>query len=196
MQSDRWIIGRSARSSIARRCAVWALWAAAVTGCASSDRRASSPPPQSQNAPGGEAPTGAATESSASKSGAPADMAPAAPAPQSAPAPRAAPAPEPATSPVDAVEERSGPPSAADPHGGYSRARAQLWEARRKLDIATGQRDCANACRALDSMERALGQLCDLARSPEERRTCGSAEDQVRSARERVKNACGECSKK
>jgi hypothetical protein len=83
-----------------------------------------------------------------------------------------------------------------DPHTRYTRANVQFSEARRQVDIAAGQRDCANACRALDSMERALGQLCELARSSDERRTCKSAEDQVSSARERVRNACGECPKK
>jgi hypothetical protein len=83
-----------------------------------------------------------------------------------------------------------------DPRARYARANVQLSEARRQLDIAAGQRDCANACRALDSMERAAGQICELARSPEERRTCRAAEDQVGSARERVKNACGECPKR
>jgi hypothetical protein len=72
----------------------------------------------------------------------------------------------------------------------------QLSEARREVEIATGQRDCANACRALDSMERAAAQLCDLARSTDERRTCKSAEDQVGAARDRVHTACGDCPKK
>jgi hypothetical protein len=83
-----------------------------------------------------------------------------------------------------------------DPHARYARANVQFSEARRQLDVAAGQRDCANACRALDSMERAARQICDLARSTEERRTCKAADDQVGSARERVKNACGECSKR
>ena len=191
MRNDRWIIGWRARSWVVRGCGALALWISAMSACSSGGSGASSPPPQSPNARTQQAPAGATTESlPGGKSASPAEAAPPAPAPQ------AAPAPERAASPVDAAEERSEPPSAADPHGGYSRARAQLWDARRKLDVATGQRDCANACRALDSMERALGQLCDLARSAEERRTCGSAEDQVRSARERVRSACGDCSKK
>jgi hypothetical protein len=45
-------------------------------------------------------------------------------------------------------------------------------------------------------MEKAAGQICELARSTEERRTCRAAEDQVGSAREKVKSACGECSKR
>ena len=105
-------------------------------------------------------------------------------APPSAPPPRA-----PSPVPVQA-------PEAMDPQASYARARTRLSEARRQLDIAAGQRDCANACRALDSMERAAGQVCELARSSEERRTCRDAEDQVGAARMRVKNACGECPKK
>lgn len=117
-----------------------------------------------------------------SESPAEADMPAMEPAP---PSPMAAPAPE----PVEA-------PSATDPHAQYVRANVQFSEARRQVDIAAGQRDCANACRALDSMERAMTELCELARSSEERRTCKSAEDQVSSARERVQRACGECPKK
>jgi hypothetical protein len=117
-----------------------------------------------------------------------------APPPSSAP-----PAPSPATAAPSAAEEsgdRNAAPAAPDPHAGYARANVQLSEARRQLDIATGQRDCANACRALDSMERAAAQLCELARSNDERRTCKSAEDQVGAARDRVHSACGDCPKK
>jgi hypothetical protein len=83
-----------------------------------------------------------------------------------------------------------------DPQARYARANAQLSEARRQFDVAAGARDCASACRALDSMERAAGQICELARSTDERKTCRAAEDQVGSARERVKSACGECPKR
>jgi hypothetical protein len=112
-------------------------------------------------------------------------------APAPTPAAPAAPPPAAAGAPVAPVA-----PEALDPQARYARANTQLSEARRMLDVAAGQRDCANACRALDSMERAVGQICELARSTEERRTCKSAEDQVGSARERVKNACGECPKR
>ena len=116
--------------------------------------------------------------------------APAEPPPAAAPAPaapRAAPAPE-------SAEDKEAP-RAADPRGGYARARVQLADARRRLDIAATQRDCANACRALDSMERAAVQLCELAQSSEERDTCRSAEDQLGTARQKVKSACGVCPK-
>jgi hypothetical protein len=112
--------------------------------------------------------------------------------PEAEPAPSPPPA-SPATAPPS---ESSEAPGAVDPHTRYTRARVQFSEARREVDIAAGQRDCANACRALDSMERAMAQLCELARSDQERHTCKSAEDQVSSARERVRNACGECLKK
>ena len=65
--------------------------------------------------------------------------------------------------------------------------RVRLSEARRELEIATSERDCARACRALESMERAAQQVCELARSPEERSECASAGEQVDKARDRVK---------
>ena len=105
-------------------------------------------------------------------------------------APSAAP-PAPATE-----SSREEAPATTDARSRYSRANVQLSEARRELDIATSQRDCANACRALDSMERAASQLCELAQSNDEKRTCKSAQDQVGAARDRVHSACGDCPKK
>jgi hypothetical protein len=87
-------------------------------------------------------------------------------------------------------------PSAADPHSPAGRARVRLAEARRELEIATSERDCARACRALDSMDRAAQQVCELARSPEERSECTSATQQVDKARGKVQSACGECPRK
>jgi len=126
-----------------------------------------------------------------------------APAPGSPPAADNAAAPPPAASPVSpsaaaeaAPTDHAEAPGTTDARARYSRANVQLSEARRQVEIATSQRDCANACRALDSMERAAAQLCELARSNDERRTCKSAEDQVGSARDRVHTACGDCPKK
>jgi len=87
-------------------------------------------------------------------------------------------------------------PGAADPHSPAGRARVRLAEARRELEIATSERDCARACRALESMERAAQQVCELARSPEERSECASATQQVDKARGKVQSACGECPRK
>jgi hypothetical protein len=72
----------------------------------------------------------------------------------------------------------------------------RLAEARRDLDIATSERDCARACRALESMERAAEQVCELARSPDERRECTAAGEQVDKARTKVQSACGGCPRK
>ena len=123
-------------------------------------------------------------------------------APPAAPPAGAAPARPPA---VDVGSSSAGPsvseeftrrsPEAADPHG-PSGARVRLAEARRELEIATSERDCARACRALESMERAARQVCDLARSPEERRECTSASEQVDKARSKVQSACGGCPQK
>ena len=87
-------------------------------------------------------------------------------------------------------------PGATDPHSPAGHARVRLAEARRELEIATSERDCARACRALESMERAAQQVCELARSPEERSECTSATQQVDKARGKVQNACGECPRK
>ena len=90
---------------------------------------------------------------------------------------------------------RRPPVGAQDPHGA-SGARVRLAEARRELEVATGERDCARACRALESMERAAAQVCELARSTDERRECASAGEQVDKARSKVQNACGACPQK
>jgi len=104
--------------------------------------------------------------------------------------PAAAPAPP---SPDIARKEA---PGAADPHSPSAGARMRLSQARREFEIATSERDCARACRALESMERAAQQVCELARSPEERRECTSAGEQVDKARSKVQSSCGGCSQK
>ncbi|MET0595527.1 MAG: hypothetical protein ABW133_22700 [Polyangiaceae bacterium] len=121
--------------------------------------------------------------------------------PPAAPPPPAAAAPvAPATEPAPAEGSRKVPvaaPKAGDPHAAsVAKARSQLVEARRELDVATSEHDCARACRALESMERAMRQVCELARSPDERRECTSAGEQVNSARTKVQNACGACAGK
>ena len=123
-----------------------------------------------------------------------------APAPATPPPPPAAAPVAPAAEPAPATEsQKSLPPApgAGDPHAAsVAKARSQLAVARRELDIATSEHDCARACRALESMERAMRQVCELARSPEERRECTSAGEQVNSARTKVQNSCGACAGK
>jgi hypothetical protein len=80
---------------------------------------------------------------------------------------------------------------------GQSRATAVLGAAneveasQRELDGAAG--DCRNACRALGSMDRAAGRLCELAQGSDEGRRCDDAKRRVYSARDRVKSTCGAC---
>jgi hypothetical protein len=70
-------------------------------------------------------------------------------------------------------------------------ARAELDEADRELQTSAG--DCAAACRALASMERAAGRLCSLAVEPDDRRRCDDARRKVREARDRVRQTCNTC---
>jgi hypothetical protein len=87
------------------------------------------------------------------------------------------------------------PPS--DP-GSASRARAaamiqadRVFEsARRELDVAAG--DCPGACRALGSMDRAAGTICQLSHGDAPNR-CDSAKSSLFAARDRVRATCGEC---
>ncbi|MDB4992961.1 MAG: hypothetical protein JWM74_393 [Myxococcaceae bacterium] len=71
-------------------------------------------------------------------------------------------------------------------------ARADLDRAERELEASTG--DCAAACRALGSMERATRHLCDLVgSSPEDAPRCDDAQRKVRAARDHVRSTCGVC---
>jgi hypothetical protein len=93
------------------------------------------------------------------------------------------------------------PPEAAPAAGGaaapdgralaLSRAQRDLDVARRELEVAAG--DCQSACRALGSMDRAAGRLCDLATLPDEIRRCDEAKRRLHAARDRVRSTCGEC---
>ena len=110
-------------------------------------------------------------------------------APKSERAPAAQSAPAAAGPPPLSVE----PPGAAGDRARSERATIQLSQAKRDLEVATSQRDCAYACRALESMERAALQICENARSPDDQRACRQSEEQVAEARDRVRAACGEC---
>jgi hypothetical protein len=73
-------------------------------------------------------------------------------------------------------------------------ARAELEEAVHQLDASMNE--CAAACRALASMERATTHLCDIAQHAEsdgDRTTCDDARKKLRAARERVRRACTTC---
>lgn len=102
----------------------------------------------------------------------------------------AAGAPAPGPTPAPAT------PGAA-PTGGSTRSFAiqsaarDVASAERELDVAAS--DCAGACRALGSMDRAAGRLCELSHGDGDNRRCEDARRRVYSARDRVKATCGGC---
>jgi len=187
---------RSAR--FFRRPALLALMGcimlAGLSACAGSKRSAPAQEPAATAAPARATDDAAESRLSDKSARGPAEGASAGemavPRAEFAPAPPAA---APARPPSDYAEKA---PGAADPHSPAGRARVRLAEARRELEIATSERDCARACRALESMERAAQQVCELARSPEERSECTSATQQVDRARDKLQNACGGCPRK
>jgi hypothetical protein len=82
------------------------------------------------------------------------------------------------------------------PRAAIARAKVDIDRAERELLTSAG--DCAAACRALASMERATGHLCALSHSAaagaeDERARCDEATAKVLSARERVRSTCGVC---
>ena len=73
-------------------------------------------------------------------------------------------------------------------------ARADFDEASHQLDASMNE--CAAACRALASMERATAHLCDIAEHGEnddDRPTCDDARKKLHAARDRVRRACSSC---
>jgi hypothetical protein len=172
---------------------------ACLASCASGTRSPRRPQqPASAAGPSNDALKSRGTDESDANAAASTPSADEAPRSEAAPSPRAA-APA-APSPGYGQESSYGygqqAPGAVDPHSPAGRARVRLSEARRELDIAASDRDCARACRALESMERAAQQVCELARSAEERGECASATAQVEKARDRVNSACGSCPRK
>jgi hypothetical protein len=88
-------------------------------------------------------------------------------------------------------------PSAGKAPGAPGRALAiqsasrDVEQSQRELDVAGS--DCKNACRALGSMDRAAGRLCELSRGDGEPGRCDDAKRRVYSARDRVRTTCGTC---
>jgi hypothetical protein len=117
---------------------------------------------------------------------------------EAAPAP---PPPPPASQPAPEARPDTPPSTPSPPSGGAtagtSRSMAiqsaanDVDSSQRELDVAAG--DCRNACRALGSMDRAAGRLCELAQGSPEGRRCNDAKQRVYSARDRVKTTCGSC---
>ena len=135
---------------------------ATLASCAAADRSSAAP-----RAP-------AAGESE--KAGAPASM--------DAPRAYAAPPGDAPPPPAPARERDDARPGA----GPAREAWQELEAARGELDATTG--DCALACKALASMDRAASHVCTV--SPEDSH-CGSARATLRTARRRVRAECMAC---
>lgn len=61
----------------------------------------------------------------------------------------------------------------------------------RQLMVAAA--DCATACKALGSMDRSAGRICNLSSTNDDQLRCTDAKDKVVSARTKVKGTCGSC---
>jgi hypothetical protein len=97
-------------------------------------------------------------------------------------------APAPTTTGTDA----SPPPPPVDAKAGEARS----WSAGATGSSADAERlsgsPCETACRALASMDRAASHICVLAGDESDR--CTNAKERVRSATERVRQSCSDCS--
>jgi len=92
------------------------------------------------------------------------------------------------------------PPPPFAPGGGamprsmaLTNAQNDVESSQRELDPNLANNDCKNACRALGSMDRAAGRLCELSRGDGEPGRCEDAKRRVYSARDRVRTTCGTC---
>ncbi|MEZ4261345.1 MAG: hypothetical protein R3B36_19870 [Polyangiaceae bacterium] len=89
-------------------------------------------------------------------------------------------------------------PSPAQPGGGMFGLRPQIAAAARDVDVASRELDvaagdCQAACRALGSMDRSAGRICELARGTDETQRCDEAKRRVLGARDKVRATCGAC---
>ena len=133
---------------------------------------------------------------------APAEKAPATPAGGAAPESEGAPAQStyPQGYPAQPGYAQPPPPAAAPSAGivdqndlAQRRAAARAEMERAQSDLEAAASDCAAACRALSSMERATQHLCTLVSDPDDQKRCDDAQHRLASARARVKNSCGAC---
>lgn len=114
----------------------------------------------------------------------------AAPPPPPAPSPEGTPS-TPSSSPAKSASPAGGAAEATDRSVAMHAAASDVEASQRELDVAGG--DCRNACRALGSMDRAAGRLCELSQGSDEGHRCNDAKQRVYSARDRVKTTCGSC---
>ena len=84
------------------------------------------------------------------------------------------------------------PPGVTGP-GAQRRVEAAADFDRAERELSASNSDCASACRALASLERATVRLCDLAEQADDVQRCDDAKKKLRTARERVKSTCSSC---
>jgi hypothetical protein len=97
------------------------------------------------------------------------------------------------TTPTTLTQDHDGavtPPGAPTPDE-RSRMVLELDQSQQAVENAAG--DCAVACRALASMERAAARLCSLAERDEDKKTCDGAKQKLEASRETVKRTCTSC---
>ena len=75
--------------------------------------------------------------------------------------------------------------------GAGGKASSDIEAAQRELDVAGSS--CQNACRALGSMDRAAGHLCQLTREENTQDRCDDAKRRLYNARDKVRGSCGTC---
>ena len=151
-----------------------------VAACARQKSEPQSPASVGASAPAGDAAPaagGAGGYPQQQYGGQPGQPAPPPPSPTTAEAPKAEPA-TPSTSP----QSRS---------MALSKASNDIEAAQRELDVAGSS--CQNACRALGSMDRAAGHLCQLTREDNTHDRCDDAKRRLFNARDKVRGSCGTC---
>lgn len=111
-----------------------------------------------------------------------------------------APPPAPATYPTSTMPGVTSappppPPAAEPPPNTAQKEPDPLWVEFERVDreVALSTNDCATACRALASLERAAKRVCEGAAQLGEGGRCGEATKRLREARGRVRSACTRC---
>jgi hypothetical protein len=159
---------------------------AACAGSAESQPSAASPAAEPA-APPGASQRDMAPSSRSSYATAPAAGAASMPA-DAPPPPASAPASTPPSAQATADTSRDQP---AQPSTRSANKAGMSDVERAEREIASG--DCATACRALGSMERAVAFLCMQSQSDGDANRCTDAKSRLVTSRKRVRTSCGSC---
>lgn len=99
--------------------------------------------------------------------------------------------PEKSAEPPQPPEQTAGARGAAFREATVKKAVSDLESSQRELEQSGS--DCKSACRALGSMDRAAGHLCEMSQTNDERNRCEEAKVKLYSARDKVRAACTTC---